>query len=51
MKSLEIYVESFIPTLLNLWLSGAKDPAEEVRNNAMFGLGEMILYGKEKVFR
>lgn len=51
MKSIGIYVEKFIPTLLNLWFSGARDAADEVRNNAIFGLGEMILHGKEKVFR
>lgn len=50
MKSLDIYVEKFLPTLLNLWLAGAKDQSEEVRNNSIFGLGEMILHGKDKVF-
>nr|CAI5837652.1 unnamed protein product [Callosobruchus analis] len=50
MKSLDRFVENFVPTLLNLWLVGAKDPNEEVRNNAIFGLGEMILYGKDAVF-
>ncbi|KAJ8924603.1 hypothetical protein NQ315_000753 [Exocentrus adspersus] len=50
MKSLNGYVEKFLPTLLTLWLTGAKDPSEEVRNNSIFGLGEMILYGREKVF-
>ncbi|KAJ8957095.1 hypothetical protein NQ318_007310 [Aromia moschata] len=50
MKSLDIYVEKFLPTLLTLWLTGAKDSSEEVRNNAIFGLGEMILYGKDRVF-
>nr|CAH7764214.1 unnamed protein product [Callosobruchus chinensis] len=50
MKSLDIFVENFVPTLLNLWLVGAKDQNEEVRNNAIFGLGEMILYGKDAVF-
>lgn len=39
-----------MPTLLHLWLTGARDAADEVRNNAIFGLGEMILHGKEKVF-
>lgn len=34
-----------------MWLTGARDSAEEVRNNAIFGLGEMVLYGKEHVFR
>lgn len=51
MKSLNDYVESFVPTLLNMWFTGAKDAAEEVRNNSVFGLGEMILHGKEKIFR
>lgn len=50
MKSLGAYVEKFVPILLNLWLNGSKDEADEVRNNAIFGLGEMILYGKDKVF-
>lgn len=50
MKSLEGYVETFVPVLLTLWLTGAKDSAEEVRNNSIFGLGEMLLYGKEKLF-
>lgn len=51
MKSLKSYVESFVPVLLTLWLTGAKDSAEEVRNNSVFGLGEMILYGKEKIYK
>lgn len=51
MKSLDVYVDKFVPTLLNLWLTGAKDSSEEVRNNAIFGLGEMILHGKDRVFR
>ncbi|XP_074042768.1 importin-4 [Leptinotarsa decemlineata] len=50
MKSLDVYVEKFVPTLLQLWLTGARDSCEEVRNNAIFGLGEMILYGKDKIF-
>ncbi|CAG9833233.1 unnamed protein product [Diabrotica balteata] len=49
MKSLGIYVEKFVPTLLNLWFTGARDSADEVRNNAIFGLGEMILHGKDKI--
>ncbi|KAJ8943944.1 hypothetical protein NQ314_009608 [Rhamnusium bicolor] len=50
MKSLDVYVEKFVPTLLNLWLTGAKDSSDEVRNNAVFGLGEMILHGKDRIF-
>lgn len=40
----------FTPQLLQLWSTGAKDNNEEVRNNSVFGLGEMILYGKECLF-
>ncbi|XP_050295458.1 importin-4-like [Anthonomus grandis grandis] len=50
MKSLDVYVEQFVPQLLKMWLTGAKDPAEEVRNNSIFGLGEMVLHGKQKIF-
>ena len=50
MKSLDVYVEKFNQHLLHLWLTGAKDAADEVRNNAIFGLGEMILHGKDRIF-
>lgn len=50
MKALDVYVERFVPDLLKMWLTGAKDGADEVRNNAIFGLGEMVLYGKHTVF-
>ncbi|CAG9770533.1 unnamed protein product [Ceutorhynchus assimilis] len=50
MKSLDVYVERFVPDLLKMWLTGAKDSAEEVRNNSIFGLGEMVLHGKDRVF-
>lgn len=51
MKPLGVYVEKFVPQLLQLWLAGAKDSADEVRNNSIFGLGEMVLHGKEAVFK
>ncbi|CAH1164397.1 unnamed protein product [Phyllotreta striolata] len=50
MKCIGIYVEKFIPTLLNMWFTGAKDSGDEVRQNSIFGLGEMVLHGKEKLF-
>jgi hypothetical protein len=50
MKCLDVYVEKFLPHLVQLWLAGAKDAADEVRNNAIFGLGEMILHGKSAIF-
>ncbi|KAK9877960.1 hypothetical protein WA026_020178 [Henosepilachna vigintioctopunctata] len=51
MKCLDVYVETFVPQLLQIWLTGLKDSADEVRNNSVFGLGEMILHGKDKIFR
>lgn len=50
MKPLGTYVEKFVIPLLQLWQTGAKDPNEECRNNAVYGLGEMILHGKNAVF-
>lgn len=50
MKSLDVCVEKFVPQLLKMWLTGAKDSSEEVRNNSIFGLGEMILHGKDRIF-
>ncbi|KAI4469507.1 importin beta [Holotrichia oblita] len=50
MKPLGVYVEKFTPQLMQLWVSGAKDPNDDVRNNSVFGLGEMILHGKDCIF-
>lgn len=50
MKSLDVYVDKFVPQLLKMWLTGARDSAEEVRNNSIFGLGEMMLHGKDRIF-
>lgn len=44
-------MEKFIPDLTRLWLTGAKDSSDEVRNNSIFGLGEMILHGRECVYK
>ncbi|XP_018320441.1 importin-4 isoform X2 [Agrilus planipennis] len=50
MKPLGIYIEKFISQLLPLWFAGAKDKSDEVRNNSIYGLGEMALHGKDCVF-
>ncbi|XP_049818951.1 importin-4-like isoform X2 [Aethina tumida] len=50
MSCLGVYVEKFVGELMNLWFTGAKDSADEVRNNAIFGLGEMVLHGKEIIY-
>lgn len=51
MKPLGVYMEKFVPELIRLWLTGAKDACDEVRNNSIFGLGEMVLHGGESLFR
>ncbi|GJQ87137.1 hypothetical protein Trydic_g23982 [Trypoxylus dichotomus] len=50
MKPLGVYVQKFVPQLMQLWVNGAKDANDDVRNNSVFGLGEMILYGKDCIF-
>lgn len=50
MKPLGLYIQNFVPQLLQLWHAGAKDSEAEVRNNSVYGLGEMILYSKECLF-
>ncbi|XP_076287223.1 importin-4 [Lasioglossum baleicum] len=39
-------VNQFLPILLRL----ADDPGDEVRNNAIYGIGELVLHAKEAVF-
>lgn len=51
MKPLGVYVEKFVPELIRLWLTGAKDACDEVRNNSIYGLGEMVLHGGDRIFR
>lgn len=50
MKPLGLHISKYVDSLLHLWHAGAKDKNEEVRNNAVFGLGEMILHGKDSIF-
>jgi hypothetical protein len=40
----------FVPQLLPLFLQVSRDESDEVRNNAIFGIGEMVLHGKEALF-
>lgn len=51
MSCIGTYVEPYVPKLMELWMRGMKDNSGEVRNNAVFGLGEMILHGQEKITR
>ncbi|XP_017781860.1 PREDICTED: importin-4-like [Nicrophorus vespilloides] len=50
MKPLSTYVEKFVPQLLHLWEAGTKDSSEEVRNNSVYGLGEMIFHGRDCLY-
>ncbi|XP_045465050.1 importin-4-like [Harmonia axyridis] len=50
MSCLGVFIEKFVAQLMQLWLVGMKDNSEEVRNNAVYGLGEMILHGKDATF-
>ena len=45
MKALRESVEPFIKTILPLLVTCLKDGDEDVRNNAVFGIGEMALHG------
>lgn len=50
MEPLGIYVEEYVPQLLKFWYGGAKDSSDEVRNNSIYGIGEMVLHGRDCVF-
>lgn len=50
MKPLGFYIDSFKINLLQIWHTGCSDKSDEVRNNAVFGLGEMVLYGRDCIF-
>nr|CAD7462078.1 unnamed protein product [Timema tahoe] len=50
MEPLGPRVAQFVSQLLPLFLQLAKDESDEVRNNAIFGVGEMVLHGKEALY-
>lgn len=43
-------VAAFIPQLLPTLLKLTNDPSAEVRNNAIYGIGELAFHGKEAVY-
>ncbi|XP_063986227.1 importin-4-like [Diachasmimorpha longicaudata] len=43
-------VGAFVPELLPLFRKRLDDPSPEVRNNAYYGIGELVLHGKESVY-
>lgn len=50
MAPLQQYVANVAPQLLPLLLQFSKDAKEDVRNNAIFGVGEMMLHGKDLLY-
>lgn len=50
MEPLGPRIAQFVPQLLPLFLQLSRDESDEVRNNAIFGIGEMVLHGKEALF-
>jgi HEAT repeat protein len=50
MESLAARIGQFVPQLLPFFLQFSRDESDDVRNNAIFGAGEMVFYGKEAVF-
>jgi hypothetical protein len=50
MEPLGPRIGQFVPQLLPLFLQVSRDESDEVRNNAIFGIGEMALHGKEALF-
>lgn len=49
-KPLKEYSATWVPQLLPILLDGVKDSCEQVRNNAVFGLGEMVINADEATF-
>ncbi|XP_017888011.1 importin-4-like [Ceratina calcarata] len=43
-------VTNFVYQLLPMYLKLSEDPSDEVANNAIYGLGELVLHGKEVVY-
>ncbi|KAK2578828.1 hypothetical protein KPH14_002445 [Odynerus spinipes] len=43
-------VTAFVPQLLPTFLRFTNDPNADVRNNAIFGIGELALHGKDAVY-
>ncbi|KAF5282240.1 hypothetical protein FQA39_LY17660 [Lamprigera yunnana] len=50
MKALGVYISKYVDQLIKLWFTGAKDTSDEVRNNSVYGLGEMVLHGRDCVY-
>ncbi|XP_076248556.1 importin-4 [Calliopsis andreniformis] len=49
-SGLKHMVAAFIPQLLPTFLRLTNDPSAEVRNNVIYGIGELALHGKDAVY-
>merc|ERR1719383_703410 len=47
MEPLQGRLEPFIPHVLPVYMESTKDEENDVRNNAVYGLGELVLWGGE----
>lgn len=49
-KPLRTYAGTWFDALLPLFIAGVQDECSQVRQNAVFGLGELVLYSEDKAF-
>ena len=50
MEPLDGVLEPFVPHLYTTFTTLMRDSDSEVRNNSVFGLGELVLHGRELLF-
>ena len=50
-QPLKEFTGSYFESLLPIYLAGLTDRNDEVRNNAVYGLGEIVLYGEQASFK
>lgn len=50
MEPLDGVLEPFVPHIYMAFMTLMRDSDGEVRNNAIFGLGELVLHGRELMF-
>lgn len=49
-QALQAYTGTWFDGLLPVYLNGIQDEYEQARHNAVYGLGELVLYGDEKAY-
>lgn len=49
-QALQGYTSTWFDALLPMFLNGLQDEYEQARQNAVFGLGELVFYAEEKAF-